>query len=257
MLRELHTSSITLDDLAKVIEAAQEIHPRFERDRAFWRGHADADWKLQAHVSRPNPEHPEVAQYNEAGLIGHFVSRAPIRMHRTCPASDDYFAWLFLAQHYGLPTRLLDWSENPLVSLYFAVSDQKEKDGCIWALWPTGLNLHFRTADGLVQIRDPKAVELAKSAFYENSSPGNVIVAIDGQEIDARMLVQMSRFTLHTYHLAIEVLPGSHEWLPRYIIPKRSKSKIAAQLAALGIRRSNLFPDLTNLAEELKLACFE
>ncbi len=53
--------------------------------------------------------------------------------------------WISLAQHYRVPTRLLDWSENPLVALYFAVevdedSNGAQVDGRVWALNPLQLN---------------------------------------------------------------------------------------------------------------------
>ena len=53
------------------------------------------------------------------------------------------FDWLCLMQHYGLPTRLIDWSESPLVALYFAVRNEfyhNEKDGFIYALDARRLN---------------------------------------------------------------------------------------------------------------------
>ena len=49
-------------------------------------------------------------------------------------STTDYSRWTEYAQHYGVPTRLLDWSRNPLVALYFACRDQKEKDGKVWLL---------------------------------------------------------------------------------------------------------------------------
>jgi hypothetical protein len=66
------------------------------------------------------------------------------------------------------------------------------------------------------------------------------------------MLAQMSRFTLHSRRTALESERESEKWLRRYVIPKDAKKKIRAQLSALGLRRSNLFPDLENLAGELR-----
>ncbi len=251
-----HSSTITVSDLTDVVAAARELPPRFENDTAWWRGQANAEWRLEAQVYRRNPQHPERRLYEETGLIGHFVSRAPSRSQRPCPDAHDYFGWLFLAQHYGLPTRLLDWTESPLVAMYFAVAAHPDDDGCIWALWPTGLNRAFGAADGLVQIRDARVAEIAESAFTGNRSLEEVIIAIDGQEIDPRMLAQLSRFTLHSDRTALELTKGSDKWLRQYVIPKDAKDKIRSQLAALGVRHSNLFPDLASLANELKASRF-
>jgi hypothetical protein len=252
-----HTSDIVIDDLTKIVEAARQTITEFDGDTALWRGHANANWPVRPHVFRRDPAHPEVPKYDECALIGHFRVRAPTRSHVGCPLANDYFGWLFLAQHYGLPTRLLDWTENPLVALYFAVIAEEAIDGCVWALWSKGLNTSFGVPSGLIQINDPRVVELAKPAFDPGITCEQVILAIDGQEIDIRMLVQIGRFTLHTYQTAIEHLPKSAGWLRRYIIPKEHKTKLRRQLAAMGIKQSNLFPDLAHLAEELRKSQFE
>ncbi len=248
-------STITLSDLSDLVAATRETQAPFEHDTPWWRGHANAEWRLEPQAFRRNPERPEKQFYSETALMGQFVSRAPSRSHRPCPDNDDYFGWLFLAQHYGLPTRLLDWTESPLVAAYFAV-ERPDEDGCIWALWPTGLNRASGAADGFVQIRDPNVKKIAESAFRGTSSPEEVI-AIDGQEIDPRMLAQMSRFTLHSNRTPLEQVPESAKsanWLRQFVIPKNAKARISAQLSAFGIRRSNLFPDLASLATELKSA---
>lgn len=243
-----------MSNLSDLITATQETRTRFN-DAAWWRGHAKAGWGLEAQVFRKNPEHPERRLYDETALIGRFVSRAPPRSHRPCPDFDDYFGWLFLAQHYGLPTRLLDWTENPLVAAYFAVQDSSDSDACIWALWPTRLNRVVNEANDLVQIRDPKIRKIAESAFTGNKSPKEVIIALDGQEIDPRMLAQMGKFTLHSDPTPLQQAPesvNSPAWLRQFVIPKDAKDSIYAQLSAFGIRHSNLFPDLASLATDLK-----
>jgi hypothetical protein len=247
----LETAPITITHVAEVIAAARDLLQPFDHETAWWRGHAKADWRLQAQVHRRRDER----QYDEATLIGHFVSRAPSRSHRPCPANDDWLRWLFLAQHYGLPTRLLDWTESPLIATYFAVQDAQlgTEDGCMWGLWPTGLNNQFTGPGvGLVQIADPKVATIAQSAFTGRGSSDDIVAAIDGQEIDPRMLAQMSRFTLHSDRTPLEEFQGADKWLRQYMIPKAAKARIRAQLSALGIRRSNLFPDLENLAGELR-----
>jgi len=253
-----HTSpTILLDDLKSAIDAARDIISVFDNDTAWWRGHAKRDWFLLPQVFRADPDRPGVRLYaDETALLGHFISRAPTRTYRPCPAAEDYFGWLFLAQHYGLPTRLLDWTENLLVALFFAVIDSEDEDGCLWALWPGGLNRTFGASTGLVQIRDRNVVELAKASFDPNTVCPAETIAIDGQEIDPRMLAQMSRFTLHSQEDPMEFFPTSTEYLRRYLIPRAAKSKIRAQLSGVGIRRSNLFPDLANLAVELKNSRF-
>ena len=175
-------STITLLDLSDLIAAAKEIRAPFENDTPWWRGHANAAWQLAPQAFRRNPD-------DETSLLGHFVSRAPSRSHRPCPDAKDFFGWLFLAQHYGLPTRLLDWTENPLIAAYFAVREQpSDSDGCLWALWPTGLNLAFGSAEGLVQIRDQNVRKIAEGAFTGKGSADEATLALDGQEIDPRML---------------------------------------------------------------------
>ena len=103
---------------------------------AWYRGHADAKWKLVPGYHRSRRE------ISETTLLARFKQSAA--MLAELQPRDD-FDWLFLMQHYGVPTRLLDWSESPLVALYFAVQDAGncvELDGALWRLDPTELNKH-------------------------------------------------------------------------------------------------------------------
>src|SRR5260370_40182692 len=70
-------------------------------------------------------------------------SRALQLMQGRTPNRDDKWEWYFLMQHYGVPTRLLDWTDNPLIALYFAVNDQPESasdDSAVGVFDPCRLN---------------------------------------------------------------------------------------------------------------------
>src|SRR5262245_3594236 len=106
----------------------------------WFRGHGNASWSLQPCLYRPRSDIGGIGAdyYNEAILLEKFRLRAPTFLERV-PATD--WEWLFLMQHYGLPTRLLDWTESSLIALYFAVRDHAgDADAAVWAMNPWGLN---------------------------------------------------------------------------------------------------------------------
>jgi hypothetical protein len=71
-----HRSTITLSDLSDVVSAARETIKLFDGNTPWWRGHANAEWRLQAQIYRENRD---PLSGTESALIGHFVSRAPSR----------------------------------------------------------------------------------------------------------------------------------------------------------------------------------
>src|SRR5687767_3969320 len=97
-----------------LLQLVTRLH-RGPRRQLWYRGHADASWQLVPSVFRRRDSSDA-----EPVLIEHFVRAAPIR-YAHCPAKNDRAAWLQLMQHYRLPTRLLDWTQSPLVALFFAV----------------------------------------------------------------------------------------------------------------------------------------
>lgn len=114
--------------------------PDFRGDEqpVWFRGHHDARWKLTPKIYRP-----EYLGTDENEIRNEFQSRAVQLIQGRLPA--DKWEWYFLMQHYGVPTRLLDWTENALIALYFAIEGHPSNcDAGVWVLDPTWLNRRLR-----------------------------------------------------------------------------------------------------------------
>jgi hypothetical protein len=213
----------------------------------WWRGQGQIDWKLQPKVHRILAH-----DIYEANIIAKFMQLAPSR-HAQCPGANDHAKWLFLAQHYGLPTRLLDWSESPLVALYFAVANDENdaKSGTLWALDPFGLNFSIKGKPIIASSADPDVVRLVDLAFTHSSEQTKEALAVFPDEVDIRLMVQFAGFTIHGSSQPLEKYAKVRIFLRKFVIPARSKAQLRNELKALGIRQRSIFPDLYNLSQDL------
>ena len=217
----------------------------------WWRGHSIHSWQLVPSVyrgSRP-PQH-------EGNMAIRFYQRAATRYPK-CPPEGDFAGWLFLMQHYRLPTRLLDWTESILVAAYFACKENPSEDAVLWALSPYKLNDIQVGTNSIVSPNHDLARQLFRPPFTERFEPATATVAIMARELDLRMTVQLSAFTIHGSKTPMEDLPSPETFLLEFSIPASSKESIIANLFYLGVRESTLFPDLEHLAKELAELDFE
>lgn len=251
-------SDIAVTDNESLIRAVRDAYASF-RGQVWWRGHRRSEWRLVPRIFDVR------GGFNfEQNAIARFRQRA-ISRHIKLPEENDYSAWLFLMQHYRLPTRLLDWTESPLIGAYFAalppeipsdLQNPPPSDGALYALSPYLLNLNQLSIDGLVGPYDPRITNAVRRAFDSNAPDADYVAAILPFEVDVRMMTQQSVFTIHASGRAIEDLAASDTFVVRYLIPAASKAGLLSQLKQLGLKESTVFPDLEHLAHEVRELTF-
>ena len=227
--------------LADLIEAAHNAEQQFD-GQVWFRGHAQQNWML---VPSAHRRHPVL----ESQFANHFRLRAP-SIAKGCPNHLDYGSWLPLMQHYGLPTRLLDWTESLIVAAFFAVSYKPTKhDAVIWMLAPGKLN--EQSIGQMIPFLTHEIISpLVVAAFSEQKEYKYSIAAL-APRTDPRMTAQLGNYTIHGSRDSLEAHSASNRFLARILIPLGSQDKVRADLSVSGIRLSSLFPDLSHLAVEL------
>jgi hypothetical protein len=233
-------------NLASIGELVQAIRDYGANGPTWYRGHANAAWSLVPSIGR-KPDH----LIAELTAIKIFKQQSrPYLAER--PGSD--WEWIFLMQHHRAPTRLLDWSESPLVALYFALTEEAhdDKDGALWFLDPVALNKqsgHNRAFDADILAFDIDDVLNDYLPDKVNARVSRLLpVAAIGPRNSPRMVSQLGTFTImHVEATAVEgVGDGSHIW--RMAIPAASKQTLRDELRYLAISESMLFPDLDRVA---------
>lgn len=242
MIKELPAS----DSIGKLTLLAGEAAKYTRGSGVWWRGHGNRDWKLVPNVFRDR-----ASEDAEKNLALRFTAKAATR-HTKCPLHTDIPGWLFLMQHYGLPTRLLDWTETILIAAYFAATDRPDQDGAIWGLLPFHMNKEL-LGEASVPLPGSDIVQpLFGAAVGRNKIDSDQAVAVFPIETEPRMQMQHAAFTIHSSSKPLEEFPRAETFLLRSVVPASAKAALVRDLRSLGIRRSTAFPDLHNLALDLK-----
>jgi hypothetical protein len=234
-----------IESLHDVLDLAWQLS-RTWGGRVWWRGQPVSKPLTPGIFRLDLTKYPQGWEQN---LTLQFMSRAPAR-HAHCPAHLDYAAWLFFMQHYRLRTRLLDWTESVLFATFFAVEEALGETGELWALNTAELNQNQLGTTFLSIPEDPRVEPMFRAAFVPQAYSGK-IVAVGVREVDVRVMVQQSAFTLHDTPQSLEQLPNPGNFLSRFEIPATAKDGIRAHLLTVGVERRHLFPDLETLAKAL------
>lgn len=234
---------------------SEKAERRGEQENLWYRGQSFAKWELAPKLYRP-----EYDGADEAEIRSEFQRRALQLVERRLPS--DKWEWYFLMQHYRAPTRLLDWTDNPLVALYFAVEEhQDDCDGAVWVLDPWWLNVRLGVGIGGPMFSDwdeaqPYLPELEDA--FDGKEPGaRGPAAIDPPHVDRRLAAQGSRFVIfgRTQKDLVKLkMRRRREQIrvAKIVVQRSSKKELEAKLADCGITHSSVFPDLEGLGKEIR-----
>ena len=164
-------------------------------------------------------------------------------------------------QHYGAPTRLLDWTEDPQIGLYFAVKDNEGlQDAGVWVLDAWLLN---KQVLGKSEVLPPGSAGLSATDVRkyrpwlpdrfdaEHRLRKKLPVAIYPNQFDRRIAAQRSCFTVHGIQTESldELFPKLDCLLAKIVIPAYATERVRDELEDYGIDEATIYPDLEGLGK--------
>lgn len=252
------TKTATISNFSELLQVIEEFQSTAES--SWYRGSRKAEYKLQPTIMR----HSKAVSFKEIfelerEITSRFVQRSLPFVTR--PFMD---AWdkLFFMQHYGVPTRLLDWTENPFVAIYFALTPvalDPDQDAALWLCDPIKWNSTIMNSySGKKGILDQSSRFLGQ--YSPDAPPDDVPnnpVMMYGTYNSPRIVAQRGGFALFgNVSAPMEEIHSSSgfavECLQKVLIPKDHIPEIKNSLLRKGFTESVVFPDLDGLAKEIR-----
>jgi len=272
-------------DFSELITSVRQITTQWEQQGArptedlWFRGLSRSEHSLIPALYRPEIKKLE---YDEVTLYERFKARA-VALADTRIQSD--WDWYCLAQHHGLPTRLLDWTENLLTALYFAIRAEFEDEAserrraeksrprhtehygdsspAIWMLDPISLNEYASGPDDgyLISVGGAITQAYLPENISERGAGNRAPLSILPSHTNQRLIAQQGTFTIHGHETTpIDELAKSGKGRSQVRIAQlrlniEATSEFWEILELLGVSRLSLFPDLDALAAWIKTTC--
>lgn len=226
------------------------------RSRFAFRGLSDCDYALEPTLMRLGGGYSELERH----LLRNFRKYA----HQRVVERDSLWHWLSVAQHYGLPTRLMDWTYSPFAALHFATAhvDKMDRDGVIWAVsYP---EIHKLLPEILLSRLDQEGanvftVEMLLQLIgsleeLDSLSSEPFTLYFEPPSMDDRIVNQFAFFSVMS-----DPTTALDQWLQRHphiwrriLIPAELKWEIRDKLDQSNVTERVFFPGLEGLTAWLK-----
>lgn len=229
--------------VSSFIEFIERVTDSYNCGHWVYRGVCDkTKHKLIPSVGRMTKFQDEEYDFrqNEEELLNKFKLRSygQLKHH---PKND--WEWLTLAQHHGLPTRLLDWSSSPLVAAYFATKPAFDSSGKLMPCCKNGGAIYAVHFCEYIDTEDTKnPLDCSEHGFFY---PPHISERVSGQS----GLFSIQPDPTKEFQKGFE---KTNEEIEKIVFSSEVAKEIQDALYFLGVRQGNLFPDLDGFALDLK-----
>ena len=259
-IADFKTNIRLLENVQEYVDVIEYLRQEFDHDDLWYRGVSHVKYELIPKVYRDRLW--ERHENYEWWIFVNFTNRA----RSFIPDHNNYtqWNWYFTMQHYGLPTRLLDWTEGSLMALYFAVRNPKDTYiPSIYVLnpyWFDEVLNDQKKGEGLVYGTDPMLIseehdQLLSSYLESHSKCPCFPLCLEPPATDSRIAAQRSVFTIHGRYINAFRSVAKNNKQPQMAkirVSTKHAEYIKNQLNAMGITESTLFPELEGLSRDLK-----
>jgi hypothetical protein len=235
-----------------------------------FRGVKDSQWGFVTSLERAlksfgiDPGQYSVSEI-EGGLIKRFIRQSHHYLAHL-PEEENVLEWLALMQHYGAPTRLLDWTHSMFAALFFAV-EQAEQECAIWALNHHWLN---QTAISMLPDDGRQAYDLDRNIrkrdtfnrIFLRQPPVSLIFSVKPYRFNDRLVIQQGTFLcsgdisipFEDNMTATLSQPNAQGKLVKLTINNSAalRKDILKNLNRMNMNAATLFPGLAGFAQSLR-----